>query len=469
MVAIRLPQPRSLRGKERGCLMTPKNETPPTVAADRGESETLNNQYSQSHNDNQANSAIPEEADRPDNRATRIAGLSSICMADVVERPVAWLWPGRVALGKLTIIAGDPGLGKSFLSLDMAARVSCGGAWPDNPEEKTVSGSVILLSAEDGVADTIKPRLIAAGANLKKIEAITTEIATDGSCTPFVIERDLPKLDEFIRTLSDVRLVVIDPILAYCGKKNSNNGGDVRALLAPVSELATNHNVAVVAVTHHNKSNGDGSRAMYRVMGSLSFVAAARAAWGVVADRNDPSRRLFLPIKNNLAKSPDGLAYSLVESESPGVARVEWEPEPVMESIDDAMGQAQGVAGRQLKLDYAREWIEVRLADGPVEAALVMRDAVADGISKSTLRRAWKAIGGDPRKTDFEGGWIWSLPVEGAQLQTSSLSILGRKGNESGPAIEMPTESERLGSESMSSTQISTVPAQCAQETSLAR
>jgi putative DNA primase/helicase len=127
-----------------------------------------------------------------------------------------------------------------------------------------------------------------------------------GQRRPFTLEQDLPRLEEVLRDYPETKLVVIDPIAAYCGKVDSHKNTDVRGLLAPLSELASRYHVAIVAVTHLSKTGG--TKAVYRAMGSLAFAAAARAVWAIVKDADDPQRRLFLPAKLNLARDPDGLA-----------------------------------------------------------------------------------------------------------------------------------------------------------------
>ena len=122
-----------------------------------------------------------------------------ICLNDVVEKPTEWLWPNRIVLGNVTILAGDPDMGKSTVSMDMAATVSTGRPWPDSPDKPNVAGSVIIFSAEDSLTQTIKPRLMAAGANLLKIHTLDTERVADGSLAPFELKTGLPILERLIQ------------------------------------------------------------------------------------------------------------------------------------------------------------------------------------------------------------------------------------------------------------------------------
>lgn len=338
-------------------------------------------------------------------------------LSDVRPEPVAWLWPGRIALGKLTLIAGDPGLGKSFLTLDMAARVSRGWAWPDAPGVATTPGGVVLLNAEDGVADTIRPRLDAAGADVTRIvtlEAVRS-VGANGreSARAFDLSRDLSALEDAIQSVEGCRLVVIDPVAAYLGGVDSHKNAEVRGLLTPLGAIAERHGVAVVAVTHLNKSAG--GPAIYRAMGSLAFAAAARAAWVVSKDRAGPHRRLLLPIKNNIAMDTGGLAYRIEPLGVDGCPVVEWEPDPVNVSADDALAGDRGEGGGRSERDDAAEWLVNQLAKGPQAAKDVERDASEAGYSFATVRRAKAAIGVVSRKPAFGGPWEWTLPAQDAQ------------------------------------------------------
>lgn len=337
-------------------------------------------------------------------------------LSDVQPEPIAWLWAGRIALGKLTLIAGDPGLGKSFLLLDTAARVSTGAGWPDRPGERFDPGGVVLLSAEDGVADTIRPRLDAAGADVSRIVALEAVRMIGDHGRPagqrlFDLSRDIPALEMAIRSVEDCRLVVIDPVTAYLGGVDSHKNAETRWVLAPLSAIAERHRVAMVAVTHLNKSGG--GPAIYRAMGSLAFAAAARAAWAVSKDKDDPRRRLLLPIKNNIAPDTGGLAFRIEPLGVDGCPVVEWEPDPVNVSADEALSSDRD-SDERTERDDAAEWLADLLAHGPRAARDVERDARDAGYSISTVRRAKAVLGVVSRKPAFGGPWEWTLPAQDA-------------------------------------------------------
>jgi putative DNA primase/helicase len=346
-------------------------------------------------------------------RAARIPGPVLVRVADVQPDLVRWLWPGRIALGKLTLLCGDPGLGKSFITLDLAARTSAGSTWPDIPLLKNPPGGVVLLSAEDDLADTIRPRLDAADADPTRIAALQAvrRLRFDGKTEEayFDLTQDLPALEAAIQKTADCRLVIIDPLTAYLGKIDGHKNTEVRAILARLFELAAKHKVAILAVTHLNKAST--LPAIYRAMGSLAFVAAARAVWAVVRDEDDETgrRRLFVPVKNNLGADETGLAYAL---EPVGqTARVKWESGAVNMRADDALSGGRKAVVR----DDATEFViaTLRANGGDMLSDDLCAAAKAEGISKMTLRRAKEAVAEAYKEKGRDGRWRCKL--KGAQ------------------------------------------------------
>lgn len=330
-------------------------------------------------------------------------------LADITPQPISWLWPGRIALGKLTLITGDPGLGKSLLTATMAATVSKGYVWPLESVAAPI-GDVILLSAEDDPADTIRPRLDAAEADCSRVHILQAVRAVDTDGKPaermFSLKRDIAVLEALLPTLPDCRVLFIDPISAYLEGADSHNNTDVRGLLAPLAKLAADHGVAIVMVQHLNKNSG--GSAMYRSMGSVAFVAASRAAYIVTKDQNDPERRLVMPIKNNLAKDSTGLAYSVrtADNEAPVIA---WETEPVTMTADEALTPSDTDEDKS-ETDWAVGFLENELAGGSKTAKEINTEAKAAGIKEKALRRARTRLGVIPKKSGFNTGWIWTLP-----------------------------------------------------------
>ncbi len=268
------------------------------------------------------------------------------------------------------MLAGDPGLGKSLVTLDIAARVSRGAPWPDARHDPQPVGGVVLLSGEDDVADTIRPRLDAHNADVSRVIALQGISGSDTAGDykrPVDLARDLDHLRSAIKEVHNCRLLIVDPISAYMGKSDSHVNAEVRAVLAPFAELAAEMHIAILCVSHLRKGEG---QALHRTMGSLAFVAAARAAWVVCKDNSDPERRLLLSVKNNLAADVgSGLAYR-IESHGPsGAPVVCWSAEPVNISADEAMApEHKGNVGRRplsaTKRRMAPEGIGRRSAGG---------------------------------------------------------------------------------------------------------
>ena len=237
------------------------------------------------------------------------SGLVMCCMADVQPEKIEWLWPGRIAIGKQTLIGGEPGLGKSQITAALTAAVTTGALWPCD-EGRAPKGSVLILSAEDDAADTIRPRLDAAGADPYLIHLISAVAQSNGSGRrTFNLQADLSLLEAAIKSVGNVRLVIIDPVSSYLGKTDSHKNADVRGTLEPLGDLAARLRVAIVSITHFSK--GAGQSAVNSFIGSIAFVAAARAAFIVTRDpeSEDPARRLFVQAKNNLAADHGGLAF----------------------------------------------------------------------------------------------------------------------------------------------------------------
>jgi hypothetical protein len=323
-----------------------------------------------------------------------------------------------------------------MLTLDVIARKTQGQPWPDQPDANNPVGTVILLSAEDDIKDTIVPRLIAAGADRSRILAMRALyqrqpglVAGVENQVSFTLLEHIPLLEELIQRADRCRLVIVDPVSAFLGSTDSHNNSEVRGVLAPLGEMAARHRVAVVVVTHLNKGQGS---ALNRVIGSIAFTAAARAAYVVTKDEDDPARRLLLPAKNNLGCDEDGFAYRLEGELTP---HVEWEPAPVAMSADEAVGL--GLCPRGPQPDARRDaeaWLLDFLAAGPRPAKDVYESAASDGHAKDTIRRAKAVMNVMASKNGYQGAWTWTLPGAGPLMVcTDSASLKGAaKGTEGG-------------------------------------
>ena len=336
-------------------------------------------------------------------RHLKVVGFDTI-----TPRTVSWLWPGRWESGSLNVLAGDPGCGKTFLAIDAAARVSTGAAWPDG--EPNQRGSVLLLSGEDDPSTVTVNRLRACGADLSKVKNVPgVEVRGEDGERHVDIATDLGLVGEVVRELGDVRLIVVDPVDAYLGAVDSHKKAEVQNVLNKLNRFAQDHRLAALAVAHLNKGNPSaGTKAIYRVMGSLGFISVARTAWLVERAKDDPERRIFASMKMSHGKEPNALAYKLAESPTvPGAAYVDWEPDPIDMQADDALGERSG----SQRDEAARFLIEV-LRNGPLPAREVIAQGDDAGFSKSTLHRAKEAASvailqdRDPDTNEI-CGWVW--------------------------------------------------------------
>jgi AAA domain len=331
-------------------------------------------------------------------------------IADIPKRPLEWLWPGRIPLRKITVLSGDPELGKSLVTLDMAARISSDRDWPDDAVAPR-HGRALLMCAEDDVADTIHPRLEWVGADVERVDVIVAARESDGGSDRLLsLERDMAALTAAAAT-GAYRLLVIDPITAYLDGADMNRQQDVRNVLQGLARLAGEANAAVVLVSHHRKQ-GEKGPAIYRTLGSLAFAAVARAVWNVVIDPSDPQRQLLVPVKMNLAPHPQGLAYRVAE---PGV--VLWEPRPIDLSADEVSLETLSDTDADDRLRQARIWLHGYLSDGPKRSADVKSAARQAGIPVKALWAAKAAMNvAAVRKTSkadrSDQYYEWRLPQD---------------------------------------------------------
>jgi len=339
---------------------------------------------------------------------------------DTVEpQEIKWLWRDMFPIGMVSIIQGDSGAGKSYLTQYLASKVSNGSVWPEHNENIPTAapkGTTILLSPEDDAATTIRPRLDVMGADHKNIIIIESarHIGLDGAVSKgyFDLKQDLPELRKLISRRGDVKLLVIDPLNSFMGAKtDTHRDSDVRNVLMPLIELANKSNVAVICCVHLNK-NTLNTKSLYRGMGSVAYNASARMCWLLSRDLEDPDSpaRLLTPVKYNLIKKPLGLSFQINDDRT-----LTFNSEPVTMSSDEALGAEKTVLAP--KKEAAVEFLNKTLTPGKaISTAELHKLSKENGISEFCLKQAKAELGGIKtyplRQPNGKNLWFWELKNE---------------------------------------------------------
>jgi hypothetical protein len=273
--------------------------------------------------------------------------------SDLHERETKWLWPSYLPEGYITLIQGDPGLGKSTVTLEIAARVSRGESLP-RMNAGNAPANVAVLSAEDGAEDVIKPRLRTAGADLDRVHIIG-EVTRDHERRPIVLPGDVAHIRKECCERG-VKLLILDPLIAFLmSNMNSFKDQDVRLALGPLAALAHEIGLTVLVVVHLNKRSDE--RAMYRGGGSIAFTAAARSVLVLAADPADGDQRVLASIEGNICRRPPALGFRILDES--GVGRIEWTGERDLTADDllAAPDQKRDVLRSNVRCIYSRSYL----------------------------------------------------------------------------------------------------------------
>ncbi|MDM5176573.1 AAA family ATPase [Massilia sp. DJPM01] len=340
------------------------------------------------------------------------------CGMDIKPQPITWLWPGWLPAGKLTILAGAAGTGKTTLALALAAVLTAGGRWPDGSPCRR-KGNVLVWSSEDVADDTLVPRLIASGADLNRCHFIEG-IIQNGESVPFDPSQDIPELHRAVERIGGVSLLIIDPIVsAVAGDMHRAN--DVRRSLQAVVDFAEAHSCAVIGITHFAKG-GAGKAPQDRVIGSQAFGALARMVL-VTAKEEDSSRRVLARAKSNIAPDDGGVSYSLNLVTIDGgieATHAVWEG-TIEGTAREILGEVEhaeddGDSGtrddlQQMLLDTLKD------AGGSMATKALMAEVRDSGHSWDAAKRLKKTMGIEAKKMSMGGAWVWCLPATSARRE----------------------------------------------------
>lgn len=327
-------------------------------------------------------------------------GLIYTRFSDITEEPIKWVWQDYLAAGKFHLLAGTQGDGKSTLATDIAACLSSGKTLPNNARAPICR--VGFLVSEDGVADTVLPRLRMHGANLDNVFAIEGVRTPDGKQL-VSLGQHLPQLRQFIEA-ERIDVLFVDALSDFMPGIKQNDNGEVRSILAPLVELGKETGCAVLGIVHLAKGGSGVKRAIERILGSGAFGQVARAVWAVTVNGDDESQRYFGVIKSNLAPEPPTLRWHR-DRDQPicwdGLAQT---------SVKTMMN---GNHEKTSKTDEARDFLERFLADGPQPRQEVISKGSDAGIGKNSIYTAADMLGVIKAKEQtFGGAWMWRLPVD---------------------------------------------------------
>jgi putative DNA primase/helicase len=325
-------------------------------------------------------------------------------MSTIAAEQVKWLWQDLIPSRKLTLMEGNPGDGKTWAALQIAADVSAGGVLPNPetgiPDLKVGPANVLYMSAEDGPADTLRPRLDAAKANCENVYLFDGGKDRDGKLVGVTLS-DVEMIEAALRQTRPA-LLIIDPIQGFLGSGvDMFRANETRPLLAALGKLAEKYNTAVLCIRHLTKANS--TKAIYRGMGSIDFSAAARSILLVGRDPDDPDKRVIIQTKNSLAPMAKAIGFEIRENSFYWTGSSELTTARVFrEESDDETRNA---------LDEAKEFLLEALKDGPVKKDEITKEAKGLGITDITMRRAKQALNIKAKKLKSKHApWTWELP-----------------------------------------------------------
>ena len=345
----------------------------------------------------------------PPKSKERIApgALEIKCLADIAPERIEWLWPGRIAYGKLNLVFGRKAGGKSFLTSAIAKAVTRGERLPgDNRPPPPAPADVLFICFEDGLGDTLRPRMERLGVNLSRVHVWTAAKNAKGEAAVFGPDY-LPKIEDLLIANPAIGLVVLDPVMSILGGIDVHRDNEVRNALQPLVGIAQRCKVAVLLVAHTRKAKSDDP--LDALAGSVAFANLTRSVLYVGSDPHDSERRAVVPVAGNLAGDSLPIAFRIA-SDDKGEAVFTWEGQD--ENLD-AWTMSVAHNAKPAKMDEAKQFLAEALVNSPAAAKSIEYNALQRGIRKRTLERAKDALGVVSSRTGFGGSVVWSMPLAG--------------------------------------------------------
>jgi KaiC/GvpD/RAD55 family RecA-like ATPase len=345
---------------------------------------------------------MPEDVEDRMRRNGHVPDVVGIRASEVITKPVEWLWDKRIPKGKLTMFDGDPDVGKSVVTMDLAARVSTGRGFPDGAT--CDAGNVLIVNVEDAKDDTVVPRLKAHGADLERIVVIDGMPDEKGGTRLLDLPDDVPSLRNAVKHY-EASLLIIDPVITMLGG-DVYKDSDARKALAPLRDMAEATGVTIVAVRHLNKNTS--LSAIQRGGGNMGLIGVARAGAFFAYHPEQDGLRVMAPHKSNLAEKQPSLQYVIKGwAIDENIGRVEWRG--ITEHDANSLATDNLSPHEKTRLEEAKEFLYEELKDAPMWARQIYRDSNDAGIAKRTLDSAKSVMRIRSEKVGTEG-WMWSLP-----------------------------------------------------------
>jgi AAA domain-containing protein/TOTE conflict system primase-like protein len=337
--------------------------------------------------------------------------------SNLTEEQVEWVWQQKIPRSMLIVFSGNPDCGKTTVAIHIVACLTTGRAWPDGAINENEPSEVLMMIAEDDLSRTIKPRLMAAGANISKVHYLKLVETRKGATRVerrLALDTDIALLRETLKQYPNIKLIVADPITGYLGNANMNKEQAIRAVLEPIKQLCEEVEVTFLALGHFNKRSDVAS--IHRISGAVAMTGVPRAVWAFGPDPDVKGEYLMTMVKGNLAKDKSGMRFRIVEKALDVVGG-----QPIIEWLGKSLKTTDDLVARkdpaERKLDKAIEFLREFLKDGPQLSNDVFAKGGEIGIGERTLWTAKETLGVKAKKE--KGQWYWQQAPSASEPKVS--------------------------------------------------